>query len=102
MGTVELPTGGAVARFRGLRRWLYGLGRGLCLPVAAPRTYHADGVDVVLDGIGGVLSLRPFLIVMGTSSELFHGGFSHGREANIQALRDIESGSRTWRAGSEG
>jgi len=60
-------------------------------------------VDVVLDGIGGVLSLRPFLIVMGTtSSELFHGGFSHGRKANTHALRDIESGSKTWRTGSEG
>jgi hypothetical protein len=76
---------------------------GLCFPVAAPRTCHADGVDVVLDGIGGVLSLRSFLVVIGTtSSELFHGGFSHGREADTQALRDIEPGSRTWRAESEG
>ena len=33
---------------------------GLCFRVAAPRTCQADGLDVVLDGIGGVLPLRSF------------------------------------------
>jgi hypothetical protein len=94
MATFELPTGwrrseGSAAS----SRWLYGLSPGVVLPRRAPRTCQADGLDVVLDGIGGVLPLRSFLIVIGTtSSELFHGGFSHGREATPSTSRH-----RAWK-----